>query len=441
MRKLVTLSLFCLFVFCGLTQELAAQTEAKVSKPDTIRSKSGYKSGFKLGGVGNKEALMEKDDYLAPYYRWDLTFSTHWFDWKRKVNDKTGIQLSVNYSSMFIGSTHTVSDESQNSSASGIFDLTLKVNVINRKKDKNKGSLVFWMDSRHLYYGDVAPAFFFQEAGTATMPALLFSKWKFHTLEFYYSQALFNNRAGLVVGKIDLGDWFQYHALAHPLLHFSDLAFSVSPTVSWSNPGFGIAAGGWLNKAKTLSLTAGINHVAGVNTADPAFFDLGIPQWKDGNFLKMVEFAHTSSRASYYQNRISFTYWHADELPASDDSYFTSPSSTGFSVQGSWVFQDKFVPAFSFGLSDGKGANSLSKVNVSLMNGWHFLSNDLIGVGLNYTKSTITNENQYMTEIFYRFTWSKTTALTPVIKAVVNPALNPNTDFLMYYGVRARISM
>jgi hypothetical protein len=131
-------------------------------KSDTIKSKSGYTPTFKLGGVGNKEALMAKDDYLAPYYRWDLTFSTHWFDLKRKLNEKTGIQFAVNYSSTFIGASKHVSEESQRTAFSGNLDITIKSNFINRKKDKNKGSLIFWMDSRHLYYGEVAPAFFFQ---------------------------------------------------------------------------------------------------------------------------------------------------------------------------------------------------------------------------------------------------------------------------------------
>jgi hypothetical protein len=75
------------------------------------------------------------------------------------------------------------------------------------------------------------------------------------------------------------------------------------------------------------------------------------------------------------------------------------------------------------------------------MNGFHFLSNDLVGIGLNYTESTISGEAQFMSELFYRFTWSKTTAITPVVKAVMNPALNPTTDFLIYYGIRARITM
>jgi hypothetical protein len=342
---------------------------------------------------------------------------------------------------MFLGTSHTVSEESQKTAASGIFDITIIANVVNRKKGKNKGSIVFWTDSRHLYYGDVAPQFMFQEAGTATMPAVLFNKWQFHTLEFYYSQELFNDRMGFVIGKIDLGDWFQYNAMAHPLLHFTDLAFSVNPTVSWSNPGFGIGVGGWLNKKKTFMLTAGMNDIAGVNTADPGFFNLGISQWKKGKFLKMVEFAYTPGRSNYYYNRFSFTYWHADELTEADNSYFTSPASSGFSLQGSWVIQDKYVPIVTFGLSDGKGANSLSKLNISVMNGFHFLSNDLVGIGLNYTESTISGEGQFMSELFYRFTWSKTTAITPVVKAVFNPALNPTTNFLIYYGIRARITM
>ena len=384
---------------------------------------------------------MELNDYTAPAYRWELRYSNGWFNGKRKLKEKAGIQININYSSMFLGATAKKEDGLAQHAASGILDATVKVDLLNRKKEKNKGSLIVWTDWRHLYYGEIAPQFLNLETGAANLGAVKFNKWSYRILLAYYQQELFNGRAGFIAGKIDLTDWFSFSGLLHPMLHFMDLGFSVNPTISWSNAGLGLGAGGWLDKKKRFALVAGFNDVTGENYAANNFLDWGARQWKNGNFLKIVEFQYTPSRAKWYTNRFSATYWHADEVLHTEDEFFTSASSTGFALQGTWVLDDKHIPVVTFGMSDGKGANALSKLNISAMYGRYFQSHDLFGIGVNYTTSSISNENQFLTELFYRWTLSKTTSFTPVIKLLANPSLNPNVDFMIYYGIRSRISI
>lgn len=440
MQKYLIIGLTLLLTNLLLAQSDTTNTAQKRKLFKSDSTKSGYKGSLKMVNPTNKDVEMQLNDFAAPYYRYDLKYSNGWFDFKKRLNEKAGIQLSVNYSSIYMGATSKIAEENVSHAASGIFDATIKWTFLNRKKGKNQGSLVFWTDWRHLYYGDVTPQLLFLETGSGTMGATKFGKWKFHVLEFYYQQSLFNDRVDIVIGKIDMPDWFNFNGLAHPMLHFTDLAFSVSPTVSWSNPGFGIAAGGWLDKKKTMAIVAGLNDVAGVDLANPAFLDFGTDQWKNGNFLKMVEFQYTPGRSKYYYNRIAATFWQSDELMATDESYFTSPSSKGFNIQGTWVIDDRMVPTAAFGMSDGDGANTLSTVNIALANAWWFPNHDLLGVGLNYSKSSISEEGQVLSEVFYRWTLSKTTAFTPVVKFVLNPSLDPNTSVLMYFGLRGRVS-
>jgi len=403
-------------------------------------TKSNYRADIHLGNPTSKDIEMELDDYKAPYYRFNIVYSKPWFDFKKKLNEDTGIQLSFSYTSMFMGASARISEENQQNAASGIFDATVKWDFINRKS-KNKGSLVLWLDSRHLYYGDVPPQFLNFETGAALLPAVQFNKWTFRVLEFYYQQVLFD-RMAIIVGKIDMADWFNFNTLLHPKKHFTDFAFSVNPTVSWSNPGVGIVAGGWVDENKQFGIIAGLNDVAGDNTGSSDFFDPGISQWGNGKFLKMVEVLYSPARERQYFNRISATLWHSDELLDFDDSFFTSPSSKGFSIQTSWVFEDKYIPVITFGMSDGKGANSLSKFNISLAHAWFFTTYDMLGVGINYTQSTVDETNgQLLSEVFYRFTFSKAVVFTPIIKLVVNPALNQNVNALVYFGIRSRITI
>lgn len=399
---------------------------------------SGYDKPLDIGNPINKTTEMALQDRKADYYRFDPKVTQHWFDWKRKLKENTGIQISVNYTSMFIGATSVITEENPTTASSGIFDATIIWNFLNRKKGKNQGSIIFWVDQRHLYYGDSAPHFFNFEAGSALLPALKFNKWTFRALEFYYQQKLFNGRAGFIIGKIDMADWFTYNGLLHPMMHFSDFGFSVNPTVSWSNPGFGIVAAGWLDKKKRFGIQLGLNDVAGDNLNSSNFLDMGVSSWEHGRFLKMVELMYSPIDAPYYR-RISATFWHSDELLTSENSWFQTASSTGFTVQGTWLIKNKYAPVFTFGLSDGNGGNGLSKLNVSLMHAWYFKSHDLVGIGLNYTESTISGVGQYLSEIFYRFTLSKAVSITPSVKMVLNPALDTSRDFLGYYGIRSRI--
>jgi len=430
--------LFALLFNCCVI--LSFSQERKVLK-SIDSTKSGYQKTIESGAPTNKDVEMELNDYAVPNYRWKIKYSNGWFDWKKRVNENIGLQISVNYSSIFMGSSDKLDQGLTKTAASGIFDATLKWTFINRKKGKDRGSLVVWSDWRHLYYGSVAPQFLFLETGSGTMNATKFNKWRFHVLEFYYQQSFFNDRMDVVIGKIDMPDWFSYNGLAHPMLHFTDLAFSVGPTVSWSNPGFGIAAGGWLNNKRTIGLVAGLNDVAGVDLNNPDFFDLGTDQWGNGNFLKMVELNYSPSSSRYYYNRIAVTAWHSDELLDNDDSFFVSPSSKGISFQGTWVINDKIIPVIAVAFSDGDGANSLATTNISLSNAWYFPNNDLFGIGINYSTSSISGRSQVLSEVFYRWTLSQTTAFTPVIKGIINPALNSDINFLFYYGIRGRISI
>lgn len=433
-------SILFLIASYAQAQEIDSVTIKRFKLIDS--TKSGYKAQIKIGNPTNKDIEMVLDDYAEKKYPYDLVITPHWFDFKKRLNENQGLQLSINYSSIFLGSTNKVNPDSPSTTASGIFDATVKWSFLNRKKGKDIGALVFWVDNRHLYYGDVPPQFFFQEAGTTALSATKFNQWDFHMLEFYYQQALFGDRMAVVIGKIDMPDWFNFNALAHPNLHFTDLSFLFNPTISVSNPGLGIIAGGWLDKDRTIGIIAGLNDVAGNDVTSTGFFEFGATQWPNGNFLKMVEILWTPKRSQYYAKRISATFWHSDELQQRDNSFFTSPSSKGFTVQASWTIKDVYTPVFTFGLSDGMGANALSDLNISLMNAWNFRdSYDMLGVGINYSRSTITGRSQFMSEIFYRWTFSKTTQFSPLVKFAINPALDPTTNFMMYYGIRSRISI
>jgi hypothetical protein len=109
--------------------------------------------------------------------------------------------------------------------------------------------------------------------------------------------------------------------------------------------------------------------------------------------------------------------------------------------QATWVVEDKYIPVFTFGLSDGEGVNALSRLNISLAGARFFQNHDMLGFGINYTSpADDTLEGQFLSELFYRLTLSQAVAVTPTVKMVVNPSFNPNISVLGYYGIRGRVS-
>lgn len=418
---------------------MLAQVEQQQNPTDSTRSN--YKVTFKYGSPRNKDLEMAINDYGARFYRFKTPYIEHWFDVKKKLNKATRLQLGVNYTAMYLGASHTITEGNQQNAASGVLDATLKWSFINHKIDKNIGMVILSTDWRHKYYGDVTPEALNLETGSGLSPAMDFTEWDYRVFELYYQQTLFARRAALVFGKIDLAGWFASNSLGHPFLHFSDMAFTANPAVNWVNSGLGLAAGGWFDKKKRFGLLAGFSDVAGDDFGQPRFLDFGAHLWSKRKFLKMVELIYAPESRTYMFDRLSITYWDSDEVLVTDNSFTVTPSSKGISVQGSWIIKKKYAPAISIAFSDGAGSALLSNFNMSIMNGWRFVNHDLMGVGFNYTRSTITDTEQFLTEVFYRLSITQTLALTPMAKMVLNPVLIPNTDILFYYGVRGRISL
>jgi porin len=50
-------------------------------------------------------------------------------------------------------------------------------------------------------------------------------------------------------------------------------------------------------------------------------------------------------------------------------------------------------------------------------------------------------DNQLSMEIFYRMQVSSHLAITPDLQYLVNPALNPNANSILLWGVRARLAL
>lgn len=401
----------------------------------------GYENDDSFGGpkaIGRQ--LEENNNKYVFEYRYPIKVMKKWYDWKDSLNKKTGIKFGVNYTSVYIHSTDKISSDNVSGAASGILDIQGGWNLVNRKKGKNKGTLYLKMNSRHLYNGKDATSPMFHglnESGYLGLPATAFRRYTFRMNEFNWQQNLFGSRAGFVVGKVDMTNYFNFHGLVIPWQHFLGYGSSLSGTVNWGNQGLGGVV--QVRPTKQLYLMAGMVDVYGDRYEDGKFFDAG-QEFEDGHFMYLAEVGYVPTFGERYFKKISLTYWRSDA--------YTNPSGTqvdvgeGIAFSSHWFFKERFAPYVRFGLSNGIGENTFYKKDIQIGHGLRFKNYDMLGTSVSWNQPNIDGvKDQYTAEVFYRINLSAHLEITPSTQLIVNPTLNSSTKALMYLGLRGRITL
>jgi len=69
----------------------------------------------------------------------------------------------------------------------------------------------------------------------------------------------------------------------------------------------------------------------------------------------------------------------------------------------------------------------------------------VIGLGFNWGKPNQTSfagaDDQYTTELFWRYQLTRELAVTPSIQYIKDPALNPGENSLWVFGLRVRVAL
>jgi porin len=419
-------------------------TEIPLSGQQTGKSnpkENGYSNTDEMGGPKSIGRQLEQDNnkYLFEY-RFPIKHFKPWYDMKSRLNEKTGIQFGINYTSVYINSTATITDQNRSSAASGILDIQAGWNLVGRKSGKNKGTLFIKFNSRHVYggSGNTSPMFHgLFESGYYGLPATAFRHYTFRIVELNWQQSLLDNHISFSIGKVDITNYFNFHGLIVPWQHFLGYGSSVSGTVNWSNVGLG----GVLSVRPTdnLYLMGGMVDVYGDLFEDGDFFDLG-RNWQNGDFMYILEGGYVPSFAERYFKKISFTYWNSSPYTSAGGSSIGSGSGVAFTSH--WFFRERFAPYLRLGFSNGVGENAFYKKDIQIGHGLRFGNYDMLGTAISWNETNIPDsKDQFTGEVFYRFNLSAHLELTPSMQIIVNPTFNPSQSTLIYLGIRGRITL
>ena len=421
----------CLAFFAVLIQVVALLFSLPVkpllAEEQSRQSKSGFTGNKGFGGptsVG--EQLREDDELKEPAFRFpgfDAFFSP-WFAWKKKLNEKYGLQLGFDYNALYQGASDTLPGN-DDQSASGALRFFGRWTLLGRDT-KNHGSLVFKVENRHRLGTDIPPSQLGFDIGYNGITGTLFSDVNTVLVDLNWQQAFNGGRGGVIIGRFDPNDYMDVSGYANPWTTFSNLSVLVNTSIALPDSSAGIGFGHWIKEQ--WFVLGGLNDANGV-IDEVEFFEGG------SEFFSFVELGWTPSGAQRYSNHIHATYWHVDERQDAG-----IPQSEGIAIGGNWSVVEEWMAFFRAGWSDGGVPLANTTGTIGVM--YRFFKRDLLGIGFNWSDPSNDDlRDQYSTEVFYRFQFAQNLALTPSLQWLVDPALIPEEDQIFVWGMRMRLTL
>ncbi|WP_197431062.1 carbohydrate porin [Aliiruegeria sabulilitoris] len=351
------------------------------------------------------------------------------FDWKKRLNDRTGLQLQFSYQTLY----QTTDDEKAlySDAFAGRGQIQGAWTLLNRGGE-NPGKLTFRLENRYKIGSEIPPSQFGYQFGSVTPSGTGFSDFGSALTELAWRQTLAGGKVKFIIGKISAISWYNVHALSSSMRGFQNTALQSS--LSKPAPGRGIGGGIGVELTPKFVVVAGI-HDANAKTTDNPFDTIG-----ESEFYRSVEFRYyptTPDRWRFDQVRLQF--WQQDALSAKG-----TPASQGMTLSASRLLKDRYF-VFGFGgISDGEAtlfkADAAAGLGVAI-DTRHRAARDALGVGLAWGRPS--NERlreQYTGEVFWRFQLIDRVALTPSFQYVRNPAANPDREDAFIFGLRTRIT-
>ena len=376
-----------------------------------------------FGGPSSVGGQLAEDAVVVPEYRLqDLQdLFEPWYEFKERLNEDHGLQFNIDESIFYQRASGSPAEKE---AAGGLVRFYGQWELCGRESG-NPGMVVFKVENRHRMGTVLTPFDLGFAAGSILPTGTFFSEFDVGLTNLYWKQYFFDRQLAVAAGRIDVTDFIDVYAMINPLTHFINLAFSTNPTIAVPNQGLGAAVGGML--------TGHVYAQAGFGDANG---QAALPGWDsffdDAEYFSYAEVGITTGQDRIYLDNIHVTMWHTDAREAAG-----APSSHGVAFTAQKFIDDKWLPFFRFGYSDGDAA--LMQTTFSTGLGYQCANRDVWGVGLSWGQPTLSSAGvQFTSEAFYRFQLTQFLAITPDVQLIKDPALNPGQNILAMFGLRLR---
>jgi porin len=336
----------------------------------------------------------------------------------------SGLQVGLDYQAVYQAATDSLTD--QNQASSGSVRTFGKWQLLGRDTE-NTGSLVFLLEQRHELWDALTPAQLGNAIGYLGITGTTFSDSGASLTTLYWEQAVANGNAGFVAGRIDPTDFIDILGYANQRTTFLNLSTLVNPSIALPDQGFGFGAGAMLTDQFFVK---GLVTDANGSLTGVKFFPGG------DEFFTYGELGWTPSRDERFLTNVHVGAWHVDERASAG-----VPESHGIVVSANVTIDDVFMPFVRAGWSDGEAPFYNTAVSGGFL--YYFPRyRDLCGFAAAWNEPAINGlPDQTTLEAFYRYQFSDNVAITADAQLLLNPALNPDEDQIVVFGLRARIDL
>lgn len=384
---------------------------------------AGFTEQTTLGGSGDMPARLVEDDeeriaLITP------VLLEPWFAFKGRVNESIGLKFGVNYNTLFMGATSSLTGN--DNASGGVLEINGNWTLLGRG-GPNTGVLGFRLESRHKYT-DLAPNQLGGEIGSLWKPDVLWGTFDFALSQLWWEQRFMGGKGAVRFGKlVTPAVIYDNFFLRVPPLAFESETMVFSATAYPSN---GLGAVAVIFPTENLYVQGGIHDANGSPTEAgfDTFFDVG-------EYFVAGEIGWVSSFDRRRQDNYHVTVWHTDER-----SEAGTPSGWGLTVALQRYFSDRIMPFLRYSYSDG-GATPIDNL---LTGGFAYRvrGHDGFGVGLSWgSPSEEGLRSQFGIESMYRFYLTQTISVIPGFQVLFQPALNADEDVIGVFSLRARLSI
>lgn len=384
--------------------------------PTTLHAQS---ASDKLASSSSTSAQLESDSRSQP----------GWLDWKDSLKNRTGLDFGFD----FIGLGYIATESMGQNTAASVVARLFAEWVLTGRGTENTGSLIGKVDYR-FGVGPVPVKGFAGELGYAGIIGATYSDQLLRLTHLFWNQNFAQGRGAIYVGWLDVTDYVDANALASPWQGFTNLLFQTGSGTIGGLPdaSLGLAAGYFFTN--NVYISGGIVDANG-NARDPlAGFET---LFAEGETFKSLEVGWTTGPKTRFFNNAHVTFWQQDARSEEGTS-----SGYGVAFYLSYVLGKHWLPFLR-----GGWAHAGDAIYETAFSGGFGYSKDpskgLLGVGLGWSRPNKDTygaelEDQFAIEAFWMFELAKFIELTPSVQYLINPALNPEANSTMLFGLRFR---
>ena len=374
------------------------------------------------------ENQIEMDHQVNPLYESSLLAPAR--QWRDNVGEKTGLNMGIDYSVLFMRVNDSPGDDN---ASSGMLRFYGYWDLVDRG-GPNKGSLNWKIEHRHRY-ADIPPSGLGFESGYIGIFEPPFSNQKTRLTNLYWKQYFSEGDSAGVAGFLDVTDFIDVYLLSSPWTGFGNFVFSTgSASMDLPNDAtLGAAAGGMV--ANGVYIQAGI---ADANSDPTEPLDGFESVFDDHDFFKWVEVGVTPGKENIYFDNAHMTVWQIDDRKnGTEDGW-------GLNLSYQRWIGDKWLPFIRGGYANDSG--SLLERSLSAGFGYQPIpKRGVLGFGFNWGEPNDASfkgaDDQYTTELFWRYQLTRELAITPSLQYIKDPAQNMDENRLWVFGLRARVAL